>query len=244
MPVTADQPAPYAPPSAILEIIHRRRDRGLTAPINADVLARAGVSSSLIPRTLKSLQTLDLINEQGQPTPTFEAIRVAPTPEFQPRMQEWLKNAYADVFAFVDPSQDDEGKITDAFRSYEPAAQQRRMVILFRDLCTAAGLAPQKPAKTEKPSSTRPAARAPTTRPTKAVPAQPNKRATTTLMDCLLLSQVSSKVCHRRRKAGPPPSATSSSPPSRRCSITPFRSSSERLQAKPQNKGGCPVGTA
>ena len=179
MPVTADQPAPYAPPSAILEIISRRRDRGLTAPINADVLARAGVSSSLIPRTLKSLQTLDLINEQGQPTPTFEAIRVAPTPEFQPRMQEWLKNAYADVFAFVDPSQDDEGKITDAFRSYEPAAQQRRMVILFRDLCMAAGLAPQKPAKTEKPSSTRPAARAPTTRPTKAVPAQPNKRATT-----------------------------------------------------------------
>jgi len=153
MPVTADQPAPYAPPSAILEVISRRRDRGLTAPINADVLARAGVSSSLIPRTLKSLQTLDLINEQGQPTPTFEAIRVAPAPEFQPRMQEWLKNAYADVFAFVDPSQDDEGKITDAFRSYEPAAQQRRMVILFRDLCAAAGLAPKKAAAPPKPAS-------------------------------------------------------------------------------------------
>ena len=155
MPVTSDRPGPYAPPSAILEVINRRRDRGLTAPINAEVLARAGVSQSLIPRTLQSLETLDLIDSDGQPTATFEALRLAPTPELQKRLQEWLKSAYADVFSFVDPSQDDEVKITDAFRPYQPAGMQRRMVILFRDLCTAAGLAPQKQAAAPKPQSPR-----------------------------------------------------------------------------------------
>jgi hypothetical protein len=156
MPVTADRSGPYAPPSAILEVINRRRDRGLTAPINADVLARAGISSSLIPRTLQSLETLDLIDASGQPTATFEALRLAPTSEFQTRLQEWLKSAYADVFAFVDPSQDDEIKITDAFRNYEPAGMQRRMVILFRELCKAAGLAPQKQSAAQKSQTTRP----------------------------------------------------------------------------------------
>lgn len=144
MPVTTERPGPYAPPSAILEVINRRRDRGLTAPINAEVLARASISESLIPRTLQSLQTLDLIDDTGAPTPTFEALRVAPTAEFKMRLQEWLKSAYADVFAFVDPSEDDEVKITDAFRPYNPAGQQRRMVTLFRELCAAAGLAPEK----------------------------------------------------------------------------------------------------
>jgi hypothetical protein len=70
-------------------------------------------------------------------------------------MQEWLKGAYADVFKFVDPSEDDEIKITDAFRPYQPAGQQRRMVILFRELCTAAGLAPAKAPGTEKPTRVR-----------------------------------------------------------------------------------------
>jgi Family of unknown function (DUF5343) len=157
MPVTADRAGPYAPPSAILEIINRRRDRGLAVPINADVLERAGIGSSLIPRTLQALQTLDLIDEQGQPTSTFEAIRLAPTPDFQARLQEWLRGAYADVLTFVDPSQDDESKVTDAFRAYEPNGQQRRMVILFRDLCVAAGLAPAKsPAGQKAPSASRP----------------------------------------------------------------------------------------
>lgn len=154
MPLNQDRPGPYAPPTAILEVINRRRDRGLTAPINADVLVRAGIPDSLIPRTLQSLQTLDLIDEGGNPTDTFEALRLAPTAEFQARLQEWLKSAYADVFAFVDPSQDDDTKIQDAFRAYNPAGQQRRMVILFRELCAAAGLTPPKAAASAKQSST------------------------------------------------------------------------------------------
>ena len=45
---------------AILDLIERYRERGLTSPINADVLARAGIPTSLIPRTVQALQTLDL----------------------------------------------------------------------------------------------------------------------------------------------------------------------------------------
>ena len=63
MAVTADRPAPYAPIKAILGIIDRYRNRGMASPISADVLARAGISDSLISRTLQALVTLDLINE-------------------------------------------------------------------------------------------------------------------------------------------------------------------------------------
>ena len=156
MPVTKERAGPYASPSSILEVINRRRDRGLNTPINAEVLARAGIPDSLIPRTLQSLQTLDLIDEAGEPTPTFETLKLAPTPEFKTRMQEWLRKTYADVFTFVDPSEDNEVKITDAFRHYNPGGQQRRMVILFRELCAAAGLAPEKTASAKPAPAPRP----------------------------------------------------------------------------------------
>jgi hypothetical protein len=176
MAVTADKPAPYAPPSAILEIIERYRSRGLPSPINAEVLGRAGVSESLIPRTLHALQTLDLIDETGKPTPTFEGIRLAPEAEYKKRLEDWLKGAYADVFSFVDPAKDDAIRIRDAFRSYQPLGQQDRMVILFQGLCVAAGLivnkvTPPRPAGT----ATRP--RPATPPPIKRGPSNPNPKA-------------------------------------------------------------------
>ncbi|MEH2559700.1 hypothetical protein V1286_007229 [Bradyrhizobium algeriense] len=145
MAVTADKPCPYAPASAILDLVDRHRNRGLPPPINAEVLARASISESLIPRTLYALQALDLIDEAGRPTPTFEGIRLAPEAEYKKRLEDWLKGAYADVFAFADPSQDDDVAIRDAFRSYQPAGQRDRMITLFQGLCAAAGLAPEKP---------------------------------------------------------------------------------------------------
>ena len=125
--VTADKPAPYATTSAILDIIGRYRNRGLPSPVNADVLARASIPGSLIPRTLQALVTLDLINEAGNPTETLEGIRLAPEAEYKKRLEDWLKGTYADVFSFVDPTTDDETRIRDAFRSYQPVGQQERM---------------------------------------------------------------------------------------------------------------------
>jgi hypothetical protein len=162
MAVTADKPTPYAPPSAILELIERHRNRGLPPVINGEVLGRAGISESLIPRTMQALVTLDLIDEMGKPTATFEGIRLAPEVEYKKRLEDWLKGTYADVFSFVDPTQDDETKIRDAFRTYQPVGQQTRMVTLFQGLCAAAGIAPVKPAK-PKPQASAPRNFAPLT---------------------------------------------------------------------------------
>lgn len=155
MAVTADAPAPYAPTSVILSLIDRHRHRGLPFPVNADVLERAGVSPSLIPRTFQTLQTLELITEEGAATDTFEGIRRAPEGEYQQRLAEWLRAVYADAFTFVDPSKDDETAARDAFRGYRPIGQQHRMVSLFLGLCAAAGLAPEKPTHPRPQARTR-----------------------------------------------------------------------------------------
>ena len=144
MAVTAEKSAPYAPASAIIALIERHRNRGLPAPVTSEVLGRAGISNSLIPRTLQALQVLDLIDEQGAPTETMEGLRLAPEAEYQKRLSEWLKGAYADVLSFVDPAQDDETAVRDAFRSYNPVGQQPRMVSLFLGLLATAGMADEK----------------------------------------------------------------------------------------------------
>lgn len=144
MPVTADQPAPYAPASAVLGLIDRHRNKGLPSPVDADVLARAGISASLIARTLQALLALDLITEDGKPSPVLEGLRLAPEAEFKQRMVEWLNHAYADALQYVDPATADETQIRDAFRSYKPVGQQNRMVSLFSGLFAGAGVAPEK----------------------------------------------------------------------------------------------------
>jgi hypothetical protein len=157
MPVTSDKPAPYAPVSSIMDLIERYRSRGLPSPVTADVLLRAGISQSLVSRTLYALQILDLIDEQGAPTKTFEGIRLAPEAEYKQRLSEWLQAAYADVLKFVDPAVDDEIKVRDAFRSYQPVGQQSRMISLFLSLLAAAGMAAEKRgAQSRRPSNAPP----------------------------------------------------------------------------------------
>lgn len=154
MAVTATNPAPYAPTSAILDFITRYRNKGLSTPFTGEVLARAGVSDSLIPRTLQALIALELMTEDGQPTETLEGLRRAPEPELKARQAAWISAVYADVLSFVNAS-DDEGAIRDAFRAYNPVGQQPRMVSLFLGLCRASGLRTDDQAA----STPRPAAR-------------------------------------------------------------------------------------
>jgi hypothetical protein len=144
MSVTPDQPAPYAPASAVIDIVERYRTRGLPTPINGDVLARAGTSESLIPRTIQALQSLDLITAEGMPSQVLEGIRLAPEAEYQQRLLDWLHATYADALQFVDPATADENAVRDAFRNYKPIGQQGRMVSLFTGLFKAAGVAPEK----------------------------------------------------------------------------------------------------
>jgi len=157
VPVTSDKPAPYAPASSIVDLIERYRNRGLPSPVTADVLLRAGISQSLVSRTLYALQVLDLIDEQGLPTKTFEGIRLAPEAEYKQRLSEWLQGAYADVLKFVDPGVDDETKVRDAFRSYQPVGQQSRMITLFLSLLAVAGMVTDKRVSQPRRASRSPA---------------------------------------------------------------------------------------
>ena len=140
MPITIDKSAPYAPPSAIADIVTRYRDRGLPTPVTSDVLARIGVTDSLLARTLQALQTLDLIDEAGNPTPTLEGIRTAPEAELKPKLAEWLNAAYAEIVSVANPASDDDTKVRDAFRTFNPVGQQDRMVTLFLHLYRWAGI--------------------------------------------------------------------------------------------------------
>jgi hypothetical protein len=160
MPVTADKPGPYAPASGILTLVERHRNKGLPAPVDADVLARAGISESLIPRTLQALQTLDLIDTEGRVTQVMEGLRLAPEAEYKARMAEWLNAAYHDALQFIDPAVDDETRILDAFRNYVPVGQRDRMVTTFVGLYTAAGVRPERarPAPGSRTPRERPAA--------------------------------------------------------------------------------------
>jgi hypothetical protein len=144
MPVSADSPAPYAPGSAILGVVSRHRTKGLPLVVDHDVLTRAGVSETLAPRTLQALKSLDLIGDDGKLTETFEGLRLAPESEYQQRMVDWLRSAYADVLTYVDPETATEVQLRDAFRTYIPTGQQTRMVSLFQALFAAAGIGAER----------------------------------------------------------------------------------------------------
>lgn len=147
MSVTETNPAPYAPPSAVLGIIKRYRDRGLQTPFGKDVLERAGVTSSLAARTLQALESLDLVDSSGNPTEAFKALQKAPQTEFKGLLASIVRSAYEEVFQFADPAQDEVTKVRDAFRVYVPRGQQSRMVTLFLGLCAEAGIIAELPTR-------------------------------------------------------------------------------------------------
>jgi hypothetical protein len=134
-----------------VNLLKRFRDKGLAFPVTAEVLLRAGVPESLLQRTLQALQLLELIGEDGQPTEVLKRIRAVPEKEYKATLAAWIKQVYADVFAFADPASEDETQVRDAFRTYLPHGQQDRMVSLFMALCAEAGLAPESRKAETKP---------------------------------------------------------------------------------------------
>jgi hypothetical protein len=143
MPLVTGGSAGYAPPATVLAGIKAYRDRGLTTPITAEVLIRASIPETLAGRTLRSMESLDLIDKEGKPTPEFEVLKRVPTAEFKPKLEALVRSVYADVFQFTDPATDTPEKVTDAFRAYVPDGQRSRMVTLFLGLCEAAGIVPE-----------------------------------------------------------------------------------------------------
>lgn len=159
MAITAS--APYTSGNSLTTLMRRYRDKGLSKPITGEVLMKAGVSDSLVPRTLQALQMLDLIDDSGEPTPTFEKMRTVPEADYQECLADWLRSAYADVFQYVDPSEDDSARVRDAFRTYTPHGQQDRMVALFMSLCADAGLVDESKKSAPKPGGRKQSVRTP-----------------------------------------------------------------------------------
>lgn len=132
--------APYAPTTSVVGVLRRLRERGLSENLSVAELERAGVPPSMAPRTHQALRFLGLVNEDGGRTDRLEHLRKAGTAEYPDALKEVLRSAYKSVFDVVDPSQDDETALMDAFRHFEPAPQRIKMVRLFRGLAMEAGL--------------------------------------------------------------------------------------------------------
>jgi hypothetical protein len=165
--------APYAPPSAVVNIINRYRDYGFATPFTLETLMKAGISDSLAPRTLQAMKLLDLIDEDGNPTQEFVDLSKAKSDEYEARLAAVIRAAYAEVFSFVDPATDPMVRIEDAFRDYKPKSQRGRMVSLFLGLCREAGI----PVKSAKKSQEGGGERPPRPRPVRAAPRQVGRRA-------------------------------------------------------------------
>lgn len=131
---------PYAPPSSVVGVIRRFRDRGITEPVTSQTLEQVGVSAGNAPRTLQALRFLGLINEEGKTTDSFGTIKRASTEEYPQALASVLYKVYGSVFNLIDPNQDDEGVVEDAFRGFEPSGQRNRMITLYLGLCGEAGL--------------------------------------------------------------------------------------------------------
>ena len=136
------------PAGSVTAFIERYRDRRLPAPIDADTLVRAGVTTkSLAPRTVHALKLLDLIDDKDQPTADLVALERVPSDQFKERFADILRTAYADVLKIADPAINDYERIRDQFQLYSPPSLRDRMATLFLGLAEYAEMIPEGRAK-------------------------------------------------------------------------------------------------
>ena len=132
--------APYGPISNVLDVIARRRQRGLPDPVTPQVLESISIPSGNAPRTLQALRFLGLLRDDGSHTELFGRVARASEGEYLELLADIVRNSYHSVFVIVNPAVDSVSEVSDAFRQYRPEAQRERMVTLFMGLCAAAGI--------------------------------------------------------------------------------------------------------
>jgi hypothetical protein len=137
---------PYAPTEAVMTIIHGYRSKHPHTPFTVENIQPLGIAHSIAPRTLQALRLLDLIDDDGNPTPALDVLKEATTAEFPGRLAEVVQAAYAEVFAYKDPAQDSPEDLAEVFRFYRPPSMHPRMIRLFYGLCAQAGLIESPPA--------------------------------------------------------------------------------------------------
>lgn len=134
--------APYSPTRNVMEVITRRRERGLPNPIDYKALETIGIPAGNISRTLQALKFLGLMEDDGSHTESFERLSQAGEADgkYRELLGEMIRSAYDRVFTIVDPAQDSDIAIQDAFRQFQPEGQRSRMVTFFLGLCEQAGI--------------------------------------------------------------------------------------------------------
>lgn len=142
-PATDEDYAPYAPYKAVHDVIVRYRERGLPDPLTPGVLESVGVATGMTARTLRALRFLGLIDEAGARQSPFDRLKQATTAEYPEQLAEVIRAAYLPVFTIVNPAEDSDTAIADAFRRFEPSAQRGKMIALFRSLCEEAQIITQ-----------------------------------------------------------------------------------------------------
>jgi hypothetical protein len=98
---------------------------------------------------------LGLVDSRGGLTEAAERIRRASTEEYPGLLAEIIRAAYGPVFTVVDPAQDSEVKVADAFRQYDPAGQREKMVTLFLGLCEEAEIVQKSERQSLRPVTPR-----------------------------------------------------------------------------------------
>lgn len=137
---TESRNRPYAPPSSVIEVLHRLRSRNVPQAIDSDYLRSAGFSTAIASRILQALEFLGLINEAGQPQDSLRSLARSSDQDYKQLLDGIVRNAYSEVLEVVDLTQDTQDQIVSAFRRYEPGSQHYRMAILFLGLGREAGI--------------------------------------------------------------------------------------------------------
>ena len=136
----SDNFAPYAATKNVMQVISRKRERGLPSPVTKSLLQSISIPEGNASRTLQALLFLRLIENDGAQTTLLEQLAHARESDYHGILAEIVREAFKRVFELVDPVEDSEITIYDAFRQFEPEAQRDRMVTFFMGMCGEAGI--------------------------------------------------------------------------------------------------------
>lgn len=129
-----------------MAVIEGYRTKHPHTPFTIENIQPLGVAPSIAQRTHQGLRLLDLIDDEGEPTPALDVLREATTAEFPARLAEIVRAAYAEVFAYKDPATDSPEDMAEIFRFYRPPSQHARMIRFFYGICERAGIIESRPA--------------------------------------------------------------------------------------------------
>ena len=109
-------PAPYAPADSVLKVLHHIRDKQAPTRLDQRSLSMMGIPDGNVGRVLLAMRFLQLIDEEGLPTPTLRRLERSGT-EYAGLLAEVLRAAYSVVFEYVNPATATDTELFRAFGS-------------------------------------------------------------------------------------------------------------------------------